>query len=269
MICFPNAKINLGLRIVNRRSDGFHNIETLMYPIGLCDALEIVPADEFGFSLTGLAIEGDQDNNLCVKAYELMQKRYDLDPVHIHLHKVIPTGAGLGGGSANAVHTLKLLRRVFKLKFCGSEFNEMAKMLGSDCNFFVNNEPALCTGRGEIVNPVDFSLKGWHLLLVKPPFDIATSEAYTQTTPSEKALWTARDLPDEPDRWKDWMINDFESGLMEKYPVLAEIREKLYSLGATHVSLSGSGSAMFGLFKEKPETTDEFEGMFVWEETFQ
>lgn len=269
MICFPNAKINLGLRIVNRRGDGFHNIETLMYPIGLCDALEIVPAGKFGFSLTGLSIEGDQDNNLCVSAYQLMQKRYGLPPVFIHLHKVIPTGAGLGGGSADAVYTLKLLRRVFKLKFCVSEFNEMAKMLGSDCNFFINNQPALCTGRGELVSPVNFSLKGWHLVLVKPLFNIATTDAYAQTIPSGKALWADGSLPDAREKWKEWMVNDFEAGLMEKYPELIEIGEKLYYLGAAHVSLSGSGSAMFGLFKDKPKTTGAFEGLFVWEERFQ
>jgi 4-diphosphocytidyl-2-C-methyl-D-erythritol kinase len=266
MITFPNAKINLGLRIHNRRSDGFHNIETLIYPIGLCDALEIVPADEFGFCFTGLDIEGDQDNNICIKAYKLMHQRYGLAPVYIHLHKVIPTGAGLGGGSADAVFTLKLLMRVFKLEFCGSELDEMAKMLGSDCNFFVNNQPALCTGRGEVVNPVGFSLKGWHLLLVKPPFNISTASAYASVEPSGKALRTDNNFLLATDQWKDWMINDFEAGLIEKYPILSEIREKLFSLGATQVSLSGSGSAMFGLFKDKPESTDVFRDMFVWEE---
>ncbi|MDY0343199.1 MAG: 4-(cytidine 5'-diphospho)-2-C-methyl-D-erythritol kinase [Lentimicrobium sp.] len=268
MICFPNAKINLGLRVLRKREDGFHDIETLMIPLCLCDALEIVPAEKFGFNLTGLAIEDGPDNNLCLKAFKIMQQRYDLPPVHIHLHKVIPTGAGLGGGSSDAAFTLKLLRRVFKLKFCGSELNEMAQMLGSDCNFFIHNQAALCTGRGEVVSPVDFNLKGWHLMLVKPPFNVATSDAYAQTTLSGKALWTEGSLPDPPDQWKDWMVNDFEAGLMERYPVLAEIRDKLYSLGAAHVSLSGSGSAMYGLFKTKPESKDAFGKMFTWEEEF-
>lgn len=266
MITFPNAKINTGLRILNRRNDGFHSIETIMYPIGLCDALEIVPADDFGFCVTGFDLEGDQENNLCVKAYKLMHQRYGLAPVHMHLHKNIPTGAGLGGGSSDAVFTLKLLRRIFKLKFCGSEFDEMAKLLGSDCNFFVSNQPSLCTGRGELVKPVSFSLKNWHLLLIKPPFSIPTALAYAMVMPSGKALPVDQDFLADPDLWKDWMVNDFEHCLIEKYPVLAEIREKLFSLGASHVSLSGSGSAMFGLFKEKPESTELFRDMFVWEE---
>lgn len=268
MICFPNAKINLGLRILRKREDGFHDIETFMMPISLCDALEIVPSDEFGISITGHKIEGKPDDNLCVKAYRIIHQRYGIPPVFIHLHKIIPSGAGLGGGSSNAVFTLRLLQRMFKLKICDNELMEMSETLGSDCNFFIKNQPAFCSSRGETIQLYNLNLKNWHLLLIKPPFDISTAAAYAMVTPSGKHLPVHEVSFSDSLSWQNELINDFEAVIVKKYPLMAEIREKLLALGASLVSLSGSGPAMYGLFDEKPEYANDFQGMFVWEEKF-
>ena len=269
MITLPKAKINLGLKVIRKRPDGFHDIETLMYPIGLSDILEIVPAydQKFDFSNTGIQIGGDPQNNLCVKAYHLMKHRYSLPEVKIHLHKVIPTGAGLGGGSSDASHVLKLMQRIFSIKMCNNELHEMAAMLGSDCSFFIHGKPAFSQGRGEILTPVDLSLAGYHLLLVTPPVTVSTSYAYRKVPPSGEKLPVIDYYNQRVERWGPLLTNDFEGVIMDEYPVVGLLHNRLEEMGASFVSMSGSGPSVYGLFKDEPQLQPgDFNGMFVWQE---
>lgn len=267
MICFPNAKINLGLRVIRKRTDGYHDIETIMYPIGLSDALEIVPAADglFGFSATGIIVEGDAEDNLCVKAFRLMQLKFGLPEVKIHLHKVIPTGAGLGGGSSDAAFALKLLRRIFSIKNCNDDLRQMAAQLGSDCSFFVENIPALAKGRGEDLLKFSISLKGYHLLLVKPELEVSTPWAYGKIVPSGISMPSYDQIPADFSQWQSLLCNDFEQVVMDEYPQIRQIRNRMLEMGALYSAMSGSGSAVFGLFSEQPEIhSDDFQNMFVW-----
>jgi 4-diphosphocytidyl-2-C-methyl-D-erythritol kinase len=267
MITFPNAKINLGLRVVRKRIDGYHDIETIMYPIGLADALEVVPAADgiFGFSATGIIVEGDAEDNLCVKAFRLMQLKYGLPEVKIHLHKVIPTGAGLGGGSSDAAFALKLLRRIFSIKNCNDDLRQMAAQLGSDCSFFVENIPALAKGRGEDLMKLSIKLKGYHLLLVKPEIEVSTPWAYSKINPSGISLPAVKELSSDVYKWQSLLCNDFEPVVMDEYPHIKQIRNRMLEMGAVYSAMSGSGSAVFGLFNTHPEIHgDEFKNMFVW-----
>jgi 4-diphosphocytidyl-2-C-methyl-D-erythritol kinase len=267
MIVFPNAKINAGLRVINRRPDGYHDIETMMIPVKLADALEVTPSadGQFGFTTSGLAIDGPTDFNLCVKAFRLMQTRYGLPEVKIHLHKVIPTGAGLGGGSSDAAFTLKLLNRIFSLKLCNNDLMQMAEELGSDCSFFIENRPCLATGRGEVLFPVHPDLNEFHILIVKPDLSVSTAWAYSHVKPSGRHLPEAADLPSDPGRWQAVLSNDFEEAVFENWPEIAAIKNQLLKLGAVYASMSGSGSAVFGLFKSRPDYKGLFKGNFVWE----
>lgn len=268
MIVFPNAKINLGLRILRKRTDGFHDIETIMIPIGLSDALEIVPSADgkFAFTASGIAIQCDPEENLCVKAFRMMQRKYGLPEVKIHLHKAIPAGAGLGGGSSDAAFALKLTRRLFSIKVCGSELLEMAAALGSDCPFFIENKTSVAAGRGEALQPFPLSLKGYHLLLVKPDINVSTPWAYNNITPSGIPL-PAPDQLRETEAWDAMLVNDFEPAVMKTYPEIKEVRDRIRDLGAFYTAMSGSGSAVFGLFKSAPLVSKEdFSGMFVWQE---
>jgi len=266
MIVFPNAKINLGLRVINRREDGFHNIETLIVPVGLSDALEITPAADgrFGFTASGIHIDGDPESNLCVKAFRLMQIHYDVPPVKIFLHKIIPTGAGLGGGSSDAAFALKLLNRIFSLDIDNNELSAMAAGLGSDCPFFIENRVSLATGRGEVIDPVDLSFSGFHIVIVKPSFSVQTEWAYKNIKPSGIRLPAFEDLSHNPSGWNGRLVNDFESIVVHKWPEIEEIKQTLLYLGAAYVAMSGSGSSVFGLFKELPDTREFFKEMFVW-----
>jgi 4-diphosphocytidyl-2-C-methyl-D-erythritol kinase len=266
MIVFPNAKINIGLRISGRRDDGFHNIETLMVPIKLADALEITPATDgqSGFTLSGIPLGGDIEANLCVKAFRLMQKRYKLPETKIHLHKVIPVGAGLGGGSSDAAFTLKLLNRLYMLKICNQELKDIATELGSDCPFFIENAPSLATGRGELLNIVNLNLKKFSILLVKPQVSVSTAWAYNQVKPDGNKLTKGAKIPSDPTEWNDLLINDFEQPVFKAYPEIAVIKKNLLEMGAMYAAMSGSGSAVFGLFDQLPDLNDRFDGMFVW-----
>ena len=269
MITLPKAKINLGLKVIRKRPDGFHDIETLMYPIGLSDILEIIPAHDqnFDFSNTGIQIDGDPQNNLCVKAYQLMKHRYDLPEVKIHLHKIIPPGAGLGGGSSDAAHVLKLMQRIFSIKMCNNELHEMADMQGSDCSYFIQGESARSKGRGEVLTPVDLSLAGYYLLLVTPPIMVSTSWAYRKVTPSGNKLPVIDQQLHDVESWGPLLTNDFEDVVMEEYPEVRLLRNRLAEMGATYVAMSGSGPTVFGIFKEEPKLQPtDFKGMFVWQE---
>lgn len=268
MIVFPNGKINLGLRIINKDPDGYHNLESYMVPIGLCDALEIVPsADEFSFTTSGLPIKGTDGDNLCVKAFNLMQSTYHIPPVRIHLHKIIPMGSGLGGGSSDATFTLALLRKMFDLKFCNNELEELAGLLGSDCPFFVTNRAQLITGRGLATHKF-LRMPRYFITMVFPSVEISTSWAYSHIVPSGLPIPGSDKLLGNEANWPRILVNDFEEVVFNEHPTLASIKEQLYESGAFYASMSGSGSAIFGLFKEYVDCKSFFSDMMVWEGTF-
>lgn len=252
MITFPNAKINLGLNITEKRPDGYHNLETIFYPIPLEDALEACPRKEgpgcYSLSQSGLSIEGDAENNLVVKAYKLLDETYHLPPVDIYLHKHIPSGAGLGGGSADAAFMLKLLNRMYRLNLTDDQLETYAARLGADCAFFVRNQPTYAEGIGNIFSPVELSLTGWQLLLVKPDIFVSTRDAFARIRPRHPER-NLRDLISQPvESWKDYMINDFEESVFPQFPAIGDIKTELYRLGAVYASMSGSGSSVYGLF---------------------
>jgi 4-diphosphocytidyl-2-C-methyl-D-erythritol kinase len=250
MICFPNAKINLGLNVLSRRTDGYHNIETVFYPIPLRDALEVVGAEAFSFSQTGIPLDAPAEDNLVVKAMRLLS-RYELPPLEVHLHKAIPSGAGLGGGSSDAAYMLKLLNDFGKLGLGDDELETMASRLGADCPFFIRNTPVFASGTGNVFEPVNLSLKGFHLCLVTPGITVSTSEAYAALTPQIQPV-SLREIIRLPIKeWNGLMVNDFEQSIFGRYPELAAIKQSLYTAGAVYASMSGSGSSVFGLF-EKP-----------------
>ncbi|MCS6822820.1 MAG: 4-(cytidine 5'-diphospho)-2-C-methyl-D-erythritol kinase [Cytophagaceae bacterium] len=253
MIAFPNAKINLGLNIVSKREDGYHNIETCFYPILWSDALEILKSDTFSFESRGLPIAGSIDNNLCVRAYKLMQEKYDLPPVRILLYKNIPMGAGLGGGSSDATATICLLNELFELNLKKDDLTQLASSLGSDCAFFVHNKPSIAYGRGNIMKEINLSLRGKHIIVVYPDVHVSTGNAYAQTVPAKPTVKIEDILLAQPIRnWKDKLINDFEKTVFAKHPLLSEIKQMLYMHGAEYAAMSGSGSAIFGIFDSKP-----------------
>lgn len=267
MIVFPNAKINLGLRVLNKRSDGYHNIQSYMIPVRLCEALEIVPsADGFSFSSSGIPVSGPDEDNLCVKAFRLMEKNYHINPVKIHLHKIIPIGSGLGGGSADGAFTLTLLRRLYDLKICNNELEMMASMLGSDCPFFIINKPQMIEDTGKPTQKF-IHLPSYHIVIVIPDVSISTSWAYSIVKPLNEPLPAVESFINLEDKWSKLLINDFEEAVFKHYPVLAEIKETLYRSGAFYASMSGSGSAIFGLFRELPEISGLFPEYFVWSGT--
>lgn len=253
MINFPNAKINLGLHITAKRNDGFHELETCMIPIPLFDALEMIPSKKMIFDTTGLPIPGDSKDNLITKAYQLLKKDFnDIPPLHIHLHKNIPMGAGLGGGSADAAFALTLMNNLFDLYLDNWMLEEYAAKLGSDCALFIENMPKIATGRGEILAPTDVNLKGDFLVLVKPPIHIGTKEAYAGVKPQTPAVILQEVLKDKS-TWKEQLVNDFEKSIFPNHPSLPQIKTQLYEMGAYYAAMSGSGSTVFGLFSEKPE----------------
>lgn len=255
MICFPNAKINLGLHITSKRKDGFHEIETCMYPIPLFDALEIIiDQKKTSFNTSGISIPGNQKDNLILKAYQLLKKDFpNLPAVNVHLHKNIPIGAGLGGGSADGAFALTLMNNLFDLILDDFFLEEYAAVLGSDCPFFIENTPKIAKGRGEILEEVSLDLKGIHLVLINPGIHIGTKEAYAGVMPSIPSESIEEVLKDKS-RWKENLKNDFEPSILSAYPEIQTIKETLYSSGAFYASMSGSGSSVFGLFeKEIPE----------------
>jgi 4-diphosphocytidyl-2-C-methyl-D-erythritol kinase len=233
MIAFPPCKINLGLNVLRRRADNYHDIETCFYPIPWTDILEVIPSNRFEFTTSGNVIPGD--DNLCIKAYQLL----DAPPAKIHLHKIIPTGAGLGGGSSDAALTLRLLNDVFALGLSKTQLRSLAAQIGSDCAFFIDDVPMIGTGRGDILTPADISLKGKFIVVVKPDVHVSTAEAYADVVPKESKL----DLSD-----LNALKNDFEESVFEKHPLIGSIKKQLYGAGAMYASMSGSGSAVYAIF---------------------
>lgn len=266
MILFPHCKINLGLHVTARREDGFHEIETVFHPVrGLCDAVEILAVDDADnslepdvtFSSTGLVVDCTDDNNLCVKAYRILKEAFPerVGAVKIHLHKTIPFGAGLGGGSADATAVLRGVNDLFDLGLSVADLEPFAARLGSDTVFFLHNCSMLGTGRGEQLQPLpSFSLSGWWLLLVKPNVGVSTAEAYSLITARQPNQSLESVLCRPLDDWRASLVNDFERPLFERLPLLGQIKEELYTHGADYVSMSGSGSTLFGLFKNEPNS---------------
>ena len=253
MITFPNAKINIGLNVVEKRPDGYHNLETVFYPIPLEDALEINPPTKDAqsactFTLTGINIEGNSEDNLVMKAYRLLGAHYPLPPVQIHLHKHIPTGAGLGGGSSDAAYMLKLLNERFGLNIPTDKLEEYAARLGADCAFFVRNQPVYAEGIGNVFTPIKLSLKGYGLIVIKPDVFVSTRDAFAHIKPHRPAQ-NLQDLVKRPiNEWKENIINDFEASVFPKFPIIGTLKEKLYQSGAIYAAMSGSGSSVYGLF---------------------
>ena len=267
MITYPNAKINLGLNIVEKRPDGYHNLETVFYPINLQDALEVNLLEEekeFSLKVSGVSIEGEPENNLVVKAYRLLKKDYpEMPAIDIHMYKHIPTGAGLGGGSADAAFMIKLLNDKFKLNLSIEKMEEYAAILGADCAFFIQNKPVFATGIGNIFEPIQLSLKGYYLILVKPDIFVSTKDAFAHIIPSQPTQSLKEIIRMPVETWRATMKNDFEDSVFQKFPEIAAIKDKLYDLGAIYASMSGSGSSVYGIFREQVEFVDEiFSGCF-------
>lgn len=265
MVSFPPCKINLGLQVTGKRPDGYHNIETCFYPVPWTDVLEIVPAKDFSFSVSGDPVPGSSVDNLCVRGYELLKREFHLKPVAIHLHKCIPIGAGLGGGSADGAYTLKTVNDIFNLSLTPERLKSFAARLGSDCPFFIENKPAIGSGRGEQLSEIDLSLKGMYLIIVKPEAQISTAAAYAGVTPHLPSA-NLREIVGRypPEKWRGLLKNDFEDHLFKQFPIIEALQQKLYALGATYASMSGSGSAVFGIFDHTTDLKKEFETFTYW-----
>lgn len=267
MITFPHAKINIGLQVTERRPDGYHNLDTVFYPIPIQDALEVIVAEGADYDcrlhISGIEIAGDPDTNLVVRAYRLLAADYTLPSVDIYLHKHIPTGAGLGGGSADASFMLRLLNEMFALGISTDKLEAYAARLGADCPFFITGRPVYATGIGNEFHPIDLDLSGWHLVVVKPDVFVSTKEAYSMVRPAKPEVTLDQKITLPLDEWKESISNDFEEGIFALHPELNDIKAKLYALGARYAAMSGSGSALFGLFEQPLADVEEhFPGCF-------
>ncbi len=252
MLYFPNCKINLGLDILRRRADGFHDIDTLMYPVrDLCDGLEIIPCDgpEAKLSTSGIPTDCPPEKNLVYKAWRAVDNLYHIGGVRIHLHKCIPSGAGLGGGSADAAFTIRGLNEIFSLGMTSEQAEEIAATLGSDVPFFIRNIPALCSGRGEIMQPFDIDLRDYKIEIIKPDVHVSTAEAYAGCTPHIPATPLRERLAAPIEQWQESIVNDFEPSVLSAHPEIAALKERFIQEGAVYASMSGSGSAVYGLFR--------------------
>lgn len=255
MVVFPNAKINLGLDILSKRDGGYHNISSAFYPLPLQDVLEIIPSETLQFDTSGLKISGNPENNLILKAYQLLQREFDIPPVHIHLHKIIPMGAGLGGGSSDAAFTIKLLNNLFSLSLSDSKLESLAGQLGSDCPFFIRNKPILAEGTGTEFSDIALDLSGKYLVLICPNIHVGTAEAYQNVKPAVPEHTVKEIIEDTSiDRWRNSLKNDFEASIFSKYPQLKNIKQQLYAAGALYASMSGSGSSIYGIFDNEPSS---------------
>ncbi len=259
---FPNAKINIGLQITTTRPDGYHDIQTCMYPIGWSDILEIIPSDKTTFEAIGIPIPSDGTNNLCLKAYQLLCKDFPLLPIDIILQKTIPIGAGLGGGSSDAAFMIKALNESFDLKLSNEQMESYAKKLGADCAFFIQNQAQFCWGKGDEFEKISINLKGKFILLIYPNLHISTAEAYSGVV-AQASMQNLKDLISLPIKeWKIHIKNDFETSLFLKYPLLSSIKNTLYTEGALYASMSGSGATMYGIFENKiaiPEAFSDYQ----------
>lgn len=264
MIVFPNCKINLGLHIVRKRADGFHDLETVFYPLQLTDALEVLSPGTLQFNSSGIEIPGAAADNLCLQAWHLLKKDFPaITPVDIHLHKHIPIGAGLGGGSADAAFMLMHLNQRFQLHLTTEQLVDYAAVLGSDCPFFVLNKACYATGRGEILTPVELDLKGRTIVLVYPDIHVNTGWAFKQLTPKEPEVSLLEVIRRPVEEWKGLMKNDFEAPIFSAHPELQKIKAEMYDQGAVYATMSGSGSAMVGIFPEGGKFKTDYKSFII------
>ncbi|MEN9523829.1 MAG: hypothetical protein RL065_2206 [Bacteroidota bacterium] len=254
MIIFPNAKVNLGLNIISKRADGFHNIQSVFVPIKIEDALEFVPSNNLEFTTSGLPIPGNTNDNLILKAYNLIKLKYNIPLLKIHLHKVIPMGAGLGGGSADAAFFISGINNYFELKINDDELLQNASSLGSDCAFFIKNKTSFASEKGEVLEPFDLDLSNYKICVVHPKIHVNTAWAYSKINPSMPKKSIKEILYQPIETWKHDLVNDFEKPVFENHPEIKTLKNELYNNGAVYASMSGSGSSVFGIFKnEIPE----------------
>lgn len=268
MLLYPNAKVNIGLFVTEKRSDGFHNLETVFYPVGLTDILEVNPigGETCRFVSTGINIDCKEQDNLVMRAYHLLDADYKLPAVQVHLHKIIPSGAGLGGGSSDAAFMLMALNELFELQMSDSILETYAARLGSDCAFFIRNRPVFAHGKGELLEDIPLLLDNYRIVLVKPACGVSTPEAYAGIKP-EPAPFNLRNLSVlSIDKWKGTVVNNFETTVFIHHPEIRAIKDRLYERGAIWASMTGSGSAVVGIFRKEIDITGEFSGCFVWSE---
>ena len=259
MVVFPNGKINLGLNVIRKRIDGYHDLETVFYPTRTQEVLEIIHSDVLEFTTSGLPVAGDAKDNLCLKAYHLLKKDIpDLPAVKIHLHKVLPMGAGLGGGSADGAFALNLLNQTFKLKLTAQQLLSYALQLGSDCPFFILNKPCFASGRGEHLLPITIDLSSYKIILVHPGIHVSTAMAFSKLKPGKPSISIQQLITQPVETWKEQLVNDFEEPVFEMFPEIKEIKEGLYNAGALYASMSGSGSCVYGIFEDKEITLPVF-----------
>lgn len=268
MITFPNAKINLGLNIVSKRSDGYHNLETIFYPVAIKDALEIIVKEdqsEDAFFQEGIKVDSSPDDNLVMRALKLMRDRYNFPSLEIRLLKAIPFGAGLGGGSADASFMLKLINDTFKLGISDEDLASLAVQLGADCPFFIYNRPVFATGIGEIFEDIELSLKNYIIVLIKPDIHVSTKDAFAGIKPAHPVVSLKEIIKKPVEDWRELMVNDFEESVFAKHPEIGNIKAQLYVHGAVYASMSGSGSSVFGIFNQQPKNIESlFPSYFVW-----
>ncbi|MBO5135666.1 MAG: 4-(cytidine 5'-diphospho)-2-C-methyl-D-erythritol kinase [Bacteroidaceae bacterium] len=271
MYTYSYAKINLGLNVVERRADGYHNIQTVFYPIPLSDVLEIKPSKyndkPYNLQIVGSPIDGDTEDNLIIKVLNNIKTDFEIPPLDIYLNKRIPIGAGLGGGSSNAACMINLLNDMFSLNISEKEREERVSSLGADCAFFVKSKPVYATGIGSTMSPIDLSLKGWYFILIKPLISVSTREAYSNIKPAYPEFKLQDSIKKPVEEWNGLVKNDFEASVFPLYPEIAAIKNTLYDMGATYASMSGSGSSVFGLFKHPQESLENiFTDCFVFQE---
>ena len=253
MITFPNAKINIGLNIVSRRTDGYHNLETVFYPLLIKDALEIIEADEMDFKASGIPIPGYANENLCLKAYDLLRQDFKLPNIHIHLYKIIPIGAGLGGGSANAAFFIKMVNQKFSLGLTDEDMQAYCRLLGADCAFFIENKPVFAFEKGDVFKPVSIDLSAYNMVLVMPPVHVSTADAYRGVVPRLPSQ-SLEDLVKLPiNQWQGKIKNDFEEHIFKAHPQIRRVKASLIEAGAEFALMSGSGASVFGIFKNKQD----------------
>lgn len=271
MVVFPNAKINLGLNIVSKREDGYHNIETVFYPIPLTDVLEIeLSSTNNEFIFSGIELESKLLDNICYKAYMDFKRYFNLPKIKCMLHKAIPIGAGLGGGSSDGAYIIKLLNDFFKLELSEKIMEKHTSKLGADCAFFIKNKPVLAKGIGNIFEPINLSLAGKFLVIVKPPVNISTQQAYDNIDLKQTKNSISKIIQQPIESWKDKLNNDFEKSIFSKYPQIAEIKEELYHHGAIYASMSGSGSAVYGIFDSSIYLKKNFpKDFFYWSDELE
>lgn len=264
MLFFSNCKINLGLRVLQKRADGYHDLETVFYPIPFHDVIEVIRTEQapLQFSTSGIDVNVLPEQNLCMKAYNLLKQKFDLPPLQLHLHKSIPSGAGLGGGSANAAFTLKLLNAKLNLGLTTEQLLDLSLQLGSDCPFFIVNRPCIASGRGEVFEPVNLSrLQQYKIAIINPGIHISTAWAFSKIKIRNDGASIKHIINQPIELWKNELVNDFEEAVFAEHPALPEIKSKLYENGAVYASMSGSGSGMYGLFEQGVDVHTRLEGM--------